>query len=204
MTTYPLTFPDVGVKSSTFGLMSSSIADKSPFTGQGKSYDYGGQWWEGQVTFKPVRRVDAALIQSFVAKLRGQFGTFNYGDPDALTLGFQGAGGTILVKGASQTGNNLIVDGMTPSTTIAKAGDYFQLGTGTSARLYMFTQDLVSDGSGDGTAVFEPDLRSSPADNTQLDITAPVGTFRLVNSDFMWSSNETSIYQMSLTFREAF
>lgn len=203
MTTYPLTFPSIGVSDSMFKLNSVNTASVSPFTGEEQIYTHQGQWWEGQVTFRPMHRADAALVLAFLAKLRGRKGTFLYGDPDAVALGHQGAGGTILVNGADQTGNTLTVDGMTINSTIAKAGDFFQLGTGTSARLYMFTEDLASDGSGEGTATFEPDLRSSPADNTQLDITNPVGAFRLIDNPVEWRSNATSIYDITISFREA-
>jgi len=202
MTTFPLNFPDVSVSNSSFRLISSSVSTMSPFSGARKAYDYMGQWWEGEVTFIPTRREDAALIQAFITKLRGVYGSFLYADPDALALGHQGAGGTILVNGAGQTGNTLIVDNMTNSTTVAKAGDYFQLGTGASSRLYMFTENLVSNGSGQGTATFEPSLRTSPADNTQLDITSPMGVFALTSSDVGWSSNQSSIYEITLSFRE--
>jgi hypothetical protein len=174
----------------------------SEFTGQQQVYRHQGEFWQGSVSFRAMRRNDAALVQSFLAELRGQFGTFLYGDPDALALGFMGAGGTILVNGAGQTGNTLNVDGMTISSTIAKAGDYFQLGTGAGARLYMFTQDLVSNGSGVGVATFEPRLRSAPADNQALIISAPKGLFRLAENTTQWQSDNSSIYNMSLSFRE--
>lgn len=204
MTTYPLTFPNVSVTKSRFTLNSATTQNTSPFSGSQQTYFFGGQWWSGNITFKPTTRAEAALVQAFLAKLRGKFGTFLYGDPDDLAgnpLG--GAGGTILVNGAAQTGNTMTVDGMTVSSTIRKAGDYFSLGTGVNMRLYMFTEDLVSDGSGEGTATFEPNLRTSPADNDQLDITSPMGAFRLVDNVADWQSNRSSVYDISINFREA-
>lgn len=204
MATYPLTFPSIGVKSSTFRLRNVTAISTSQFTGQQKVYKFPGQWWEGQVTFKPTTRSEAREIQSFLAELQGQYGTFLYGDPDALALGTQGVGGTILVNGASQTGNSLTVDGMTTSTAnILRKGDYFQLGTGTSARYYMVTQNLDSDGSGEGTLYFEPSLRESPADNAQLDITAPVGLFRLAEPSVEWAADQSNIYDITISFIEA-
>jgi len=203
MTTYPLTFPSVSVVKSKFALNVATTSNTSPFTGEQQVYFFGGQWWTGEVTFKPSTRAEISAVQAFLAKLKGQYGTFLYGDPDALAGGFMGAGGTILVNGASQTGNTLTVDGMSLSTTVAKAGDYFQLGTGVNARLYMFTEDLVSDGAGAGTATFEPNLRASPNDNDQLDITDPVGAFRLSENTSEWMSNYSSTYDVTISFREA-
>jgi hypothetical protein len=201
--TYPLTFPAVGVTDSRFALRRIIGSTMSEFTGQEQFYRHQGEWWEGEVSFRPMRRADAALVQAFVAELRGRSGTFLYGDPDALAQGFMGAGGTILVNGAGQTGNDLNVDGMTISSTRAKAGDYFQLGTGLDARLYMFTKDLASNGSGVGVASFEPRLRVSPADNQALIISSPRGLMRLSENVSEWQSDKSGIYNITLSFREA-
>jgi hypothetical protein len=201
MTTYPLTFPSVGIVQSSFSLTSTTASSVSPFTGEEQVYFFGGQFWEGSVTFKPSTRAEIAEVQSFLAKLKGRFGTFLYNDPDDISA-VGGVGGTVTVNGASQTGNTLTVDGMTPSSTIRKAGDYFSLGTGLNSRLYMFTEDLVSDGAGEGTATFEPNLRSSPADNDTLDITNPTGLFRLADNTALWNSNRSSVYEVSISFRE--
>lgn len=201
--TYPLTFPSVGIVDSSFRLRRVVSESQSVFTGATQVYQHQGEWWEGEVTFKTMRRADAALVQSFLAQLRGMRGTFLYGDPDALALGRMGAGGTINVNGGGQTGNALNVDGMTPSTTILKAGDYFQLGTGASSKLYMCTEDLTSNGSGVGVLNFEPKLKSSPADNASVITTSPRGVFRLAENIAEWRANSTNLYQISIAFKEA-
>ena len=204
MPTYPLTFPSVQVQTSSFRLVRAVASQISPFTGQEQVYRNQGEWWEGEINFRPTRRVDARLIQAFLAEMRGKFGTFLYGDPDAIALGRMGVGGTVTVNGANQTGNSLIVDGMTTSTNnILMAGDYFQLGTGLSARLYMATQPLNSNGSGQGTITFEPALRASPADNAAVIVTAPRGLFRLSENAAQWDADQSNVYNISLAFREA-
>lgn len=200
---YPLNFPSVGIVDSSFRLQRVVSESQSVFTGATQVYQHQGEWWEGEVTFRTMRRADAGLVQSFLAQLRGKKGTFLYGDPDALALGLMGAGGTITVNGAGQTGNSLNVDGMTPSTTILKAGDYFQLGTGSSAKLYMCTEDLVSNGSGVGVLNFEPRLKVSPIDNQSVITTSPKGVFRLSENIAEWRANQTSLYQITIAFREA-
>lgn len=201
---YPLSFPSVGVKDSTFRLRTVTAISTSPFTGQQQVYLYPGQWWEGQITFVPMTRAQAAEVQAFLAQLKGQYGTFLYGDPDALALGIRGAGGTVLVNGASQTGNSLTVDGMTHSTSgILLPGDYFQLGTGTAAHYHIVTQSLDSDGSGQGTLYFEPSLRESPADNGSLTLSAPKGLFRLSEPAVEWGADQSNVYNITLSFIEA-
>jgi len=204
MPTYPLDFPAVKVQTSSFRLVRAVAAQASPFTGQEQVYRNQGEWWEGEISFVATTRATARLVQAFLAELRGKYGTFLYGDPDALALGRMGAGGAVTVNGAGQTGNTLTVDGMTTSTNnILIAGDYFQLGTGTSARLYMATQALNSNGSGQGTLTFEPALRSSPADNAAVIVTSPKGLFRLSENAAQWDADQSNIYSISLAFREA-
>ena len=204
MPTYPLTFPAVSVKNSSFRLVRAIAAQISPFTGQEQVYRNQGEWWEGELNFRPTKRVDARLIQAFLAELRGKYGTFLYGDPDAIALGKMGVGGTVTVNGGGQTGNTLTVDGMTLSTNnILMAGDYFQLGTGLSSRLYMVTQPLNSNGSGQGTITFEPALRTSPADNSAVEINSPRGLFRLSENAAQWNADQSNVYDISIAFREA-
>lgn len=205
MPTYPLAFPAVGIQSSTFGLLTATSSSVSPFTFRQQVYNHTGVRWEGQVTFRPMTHAQAGLIKAFIADLVGQYGTFLYGDPDFLALGARGAlGGTPLVKGASQTGTTLNIDGATALVSNwIRAGDYFQLGTGTGARLYMVTQDANSDSSGNVTLNFQPPLRSSPADNAPLTITGAKGVMRLASNKNDWSSNFTPVYDATIGFVEA-
>jgi len=205
MPTYPLTFPSVGIVNSTFGLVRSTTSNRSPFSFRQQVYDFGGSMWRGDVEFKPMLNSDAASVKAFLADLQGQYGTFLYGDPDYLAVGARGSlGGTPLVNGAGQTGNTLAIDGASLSVTNwIRKGDYFQLGTGTSARLYMITEDANSNGSGEVTLTFQPALRSSPADNQAVTITGAKGLMRLASNTAEWSSNYRPIYGVRISYVEA-
>lgn len=202
---YPLTFPSIGIVNSTFRLVRVTSQNESPFTFAQQNYKHPGERWEGEVTFQPVRRADAAEIQAFLGELYGQYGTFLYGDPDALQQGLRGVGGgTPLVNGASQTGNNLLIDGLPSATAnIYRKGDYFQLGTGTGSRLYMITQDISSNTAGEATLQFVPALRSSPSDNAAVTFTSAKGLFRAAENVAQWDSNAAMIYGFTFAFREA-
>lgn len=203
--TYPLTFPSVGIVTSSFRLVRAVAQSESPFTFAQQTYRHQGERWEGEVTFKPVRRADAAEIQAFLGELYGRYGTFLYSDPDFLVQGLRGSGGgTPLVKGAGQTGNNLIIDGLPSATAnVLRKGDYFQLGSGTSARLYMITQDANSNTAGEVTLQFVPALRSSPADNAAVTFTGAKGLFKAAENTASWDSNYAMIYGFSFAFKEA-
>ena len=175
---------------------------QSPFTAAQQVYKYPGQFWEADITLPPMKRADAEYWVAFLLKLNGPFGTFLLGDPLGATA--RGvATGTPLVKGGSQTGNELITDGWTAGQTgILRAGDYIQLGSGATAQLYKVLDDANSDGSGNATFTIWPSLRSSPADNAAITVTNTAGNFRLTTQP-SWDIDEASIYGMTFGAREA-
>jgi hypothetical protein len=176
---------------------------QSPFTAVQQVYRYSGQFWEADITLPPMKRADAEYWISFLLKLNGPYGTFLMGDPNGATA--RGvATGTPLVNGAGQTGNELVTDGWTTSTTgILKAGDYIQLGTGATSRLYKVLDDVNSDGSGNATLTVWPDLRSAPADNAAITVSNTKTTFRLTSAQTGWDINEATIYGLTFGAREA-
>lgn len=200
---YPLAFPSVGISKSAFRFLPVVSEAVSQYTGAAQVYKHQGEWWEGEVTFRTMNHAQVGEVKAFLAALYGRYGTFLYGDPDYLAKGANGTlGGTPLVNGGSQTGNQLITDGWPNSTTPLKKGDYFQLGTGAASRLYMMTEDAVADGSGNATLNFVPRLRSSPSNNQAIITAQPKGVMRLSENPAEWSSDKSSLYTVTLAFRE--
>lgn len=175
----------------------------SPYTLQGQFYKWPGEQWLADVTVPPiVDREIAGQWKAFGAALQGSFGQFYMGDPSAIAPVGIGTG-TPLVKGAGQTGNSLIIDGLTPSVTgILKAGDWVQVGTGTSSRLHMQTADVNSNGAGEATLTLEPALRYSPADNSAVSFHNTVGLFRMQSNTFEWRVLPGPIYMVSFQAEE--
>ncbi len=104
-----------------------------------------------------------------------------------------------LVNGADQTGATLAVDGLQPSKAdVFKAGDYFQIGTGSSSRLHMVTADADSNASGEATLDIWPPLRSSPADNAAVTVSSPKGVFRLTENVTGWDIDAARTYGITL------
>jgi len=89
----PLSFPDVGVVSSTFRLQRVVGVSASPFTGAQQVYEHQGAWWEGEITLPPLLGAQAGAVRAFLARLHGQAGTFLYGDPDNVAAGNRGQPG---------------------------------------------------------------------------------------------------------------
>lgn len=203
--TFPLTFPDVTPASASFRIVRSTSSSVSPFTFRQQVYNFGGERWEGNVTFPPMTSANAANLQAFFLEMQGSYGTFLYGDPNYLAQGARGlATGSPLVKGAAQTGNTLIVDGLANNLTgwLLK-GDYIQIGAGTSARLYQVAADVNTNGSGEATLTIYPALRSSPADNAAVVVNGAVGCFRLTDNVGEWLVEEGNLYNFSFGFVEA-
>jgi len=202
--TYPLSLPS-NRQISRVRLNAIDIVglSQSPFTASQQVYRYQGQYWEADITLRPMSREEAEYWISFLLKLNGQYGTFLLGDPNGATP--RGvATGTPLVKGASQTGNELLTDGWTSGITgIMKAGDYIQLGTGANARLYKVLDDVNSDGSGNATLTIYPDLRSSPSDNAPIVVNNAKGNFRLNSAQTSWDITEAQFYGITFGAREA-
>ena len=205
MTTYPLTFPSTVPVSTNFRINRKIGATESIFTGTQQIYQYSGEFWEVDLTMPPMRTATARAFVAFLVSLRGQYGSFFLGDFDARTaLGTAGtSAGTPLVNGADQTGNTLVCDGAPNSQTgYLKAGDYIQLGSGSTQRLHMVVADSNSDGSGNFTLSIEPALRDSPADDLAITVANTKGVFRLATNVTGWDTNAASTYGISFSARE--
>lgn len=200
---YPVQFPNITPRAVNIRARSIVGISQSPFTGQQQVYKHKGQWWEMEVSLPPMFREEAEQVASFLMKMNGQYGTFLFGDP-ANTLPRGVGTGTPLVKGGSQTGNTLLTDGWTSSTTgILKAGDWIQLGSGSATRLHKVLDDVNSDASGNATLLLWPDLRSSPSDNAQITVNTPQGQWRLSSNEVNYSIEEAKVYGITFACVEA-
>jgi len=195
---YPLSLPTVtGVAQVRLVARSQVGVATSPFSYKQQVFRNPGQRFEADISLPPMPREIAEQWISFLLRLRGQFGTFLLGDPVAATPRGSAAAtpGTPSVNGASQTGDELIIDGIPASgDDYLKAGDYIQLGTGNQSRLHKVLEDVPLDGSGEATLNLFPALRSSPADDQSVVVSNAKGVFRLATNETNWDIGEASIY----------
>lgn len=196
--TYPIDFPTVlGMANFELGLRSAVARTESPFSLTEQVVKYTGERWEANVTMPNMLREYAEDFNAFILQLRGRYGTFLLGDPNAATPRGSWAG-TPVVDGINQTGDELDIRGLTPSATeIAKAGDFIQLGTGSSSYLHKVLEDADADGSGKTTLLLAPNLRTNPADGATVTTTNCKGVFRLAQNYVPYSINDESIYNLS-------
>tara|TARA_R100000329_G_scaffold50992_1_gene47083 strand:- start:8918 stop:9550 length:633 start_codon:yes stop_codon:yes gene_type:complete len=204
---YPLTLPTVsGIATVTFRATNVTAISMSPFTFKQQVVSHAGQRWEAEVSMPPMSRADAEEWISFLVSLRGQLGTFTLGDPSGATArgSASSAPGTPLVNGASQTGGSLAIDGCPASATgYLKAGDYIQLGSGSSATLHKILQDVNTLSGGDVTVDLWPHIRTAPADNSTVVVSNAEGLFRLSQNQTSWSIDEATIFGVTFACVEA-
>jgi len=109
-------------------------------------------------------------------------------------------GGGPLVKGAGQGGIMLACDNVTPSTTVARQGDYLSFVT----EMHGLAADAVSDGAGNVTFHLTEPIRFSPPDNTAVELNVPVARFRLVNPENEFSTDHLRRFGISAQFVETY
>lgn len=79
-TAYPVDHPNVIFTALRLRLENASAKSQSPFTFDEQIIQHQGQRWRGEFEIGPQVGNDAGRWMSFLAKLRGKFGTFRLGD----------------------------------------------------------------------------------------------------------------------------
>jgi len=204
--TYPLTLPThTGIASIELRAMNAVAYSRSPFTFAGQVHAYTGKAWQADISLPAMKRSDAEQWVAWLISLKGQLGTFYLGDPLATTpLGSARNSDGILVDGAVSSGDTIDIDGApTSQTDYLKAGDYLQIGTGTSRQLFKVLADVDTDGTGSATVDVWPNVRTTIADNASVIVESTQGIFRLASNEQAYSINEASIYGISFGAIEA-
>ena len=200
---YPLALPVAPIFNAVrFTARAVVGVSESPFTLQSQVQEFAGQRMEVEATLPAMTRAQSEYWNAFMLKLNGRRGTFLLGDP----AGKKPRGvstGTPVVNGAGQTGNELLTTGWTNSITgILLAGDYIQIGTGSSARLHKVLDDANSNASGQATLLLWPSLRSSPANSAPIVTSNTVGVFRLASNEMIWNIGEAINYGVTIAATE--
>ena len=189
--TYPLTLPTTGISSVEFRTVNANATSQSPFTFKQQIISHGGEKFEATINLVSMKREDSSAWKAVLVSLKGSLGTFLLGDPSCST-----SRGT--VSSCTLTGSAGDESGTVVMTGTLKAGDYIQLGSGSSAKLHQ----VLVDQDGDGTLELWPALRSDYTDATVV-FNNPKGVFRLSNNVTSWSIDNASIYGISFEAVEA-
>ena len=189
---YPLSTPTtIGIESIEIRAVNAVATSQSPFTYKQQIVSHQGQIWEASVNIPSGRRDLAAEWKAFLTALKGPTGTFLLGDPDYATP--RGDVSSVTLTGSA--GDETATVTMTGSLL---AGDYIQLGSGSTAKLHQ----VLIDQTGDGSLEIWPALRSDYTDATVV-FNNPKGVFRLATNMSSWSINNASAYGISFEAVEA-
>lgn len=200
--TYPLTMPTSDIRSIQWEAGDNVAISASPFTNYEQTHRHPGHDLSAVVTLPPLKQDDAEEWIAFLLSLRGQEGSFFMGDP--LNTSARGsAGGTPLVNGADQVGDELTIDGAAVSQTgWLKAGDYINIGSVTDGAWHRVLVDVDTDSSGGATLDLWPSINIAPADNAAIITSNTKGIFRLAVNKATWSVSEASIYGLSFPVKQ--
>ena len=189
---YPLDTPTtIGFESIELRAVNATITSQSPFSYKQQVISHTGQRWEASVSIPSVLRDLAEPWAAFLTALKGQTGTFLLGDPLSATP--RGTVSSCTLTGTA--GDESVAVTMTGSLL---AGDYIQLGSGTTARLHK----VLVDQSGSGTLEIWPALRSTYSSAT-VTTTNAKGVFRLNQNMSSWQISNANSYGIAFEAVEA-
>jgi hypothetical protein len=189
---YPLDTPTtIGFESIELRAVNATITSQSPFSYKQQVISHTGQRWEASVSIPSVLRDLAEPWVAFLTALKGQTGTFLLGDPLGATP--RGTVSSCTLTGTA--GDESVAVTMTGSLL---AGDYIQLGSGTTARLHK----VLVDQSGSGTLEIWPALRSTYSSAT-VTTTNAKGVFRLNQNMSSWQISNANSYGIAFEAVEA-
>jgi hypothetical protein len=154
-------------------LVTSVAEARSPFTGTSQIQDWGASWWEYQIEMAVTQGAKARRLSAFFAALGGLRGRFLFPDP---SIELPVAAGNPYVTEVQVAGSSTL---KTAGWGVGlRAGDFFQLGSDATTRLYQVTADIVPLGS-EAVINFVPPLRASVPAGALLGLSAPSVLLRL-------------------------
>ena len=187
---------DVSVQSIEPTLVSTTISLKRQVRSRG------GQRWLLNVSFPPMTRAEFAPIYAFSVKQKGQYETFTYVPPTISTTRGD-SGETILVDdtGVVAGDTSCDIDGMTVSTSnILRAGDFIKFSDHT--KVYMVTEDVSSDGSGEATLNFHPAAVQAIATNSTISIASVPFNVSFQDDVREFGTNYSNLYSYEIALIE--
>ncbi len=191
-----LTFPNVVPSAESWVPVFNTQSFESDLNGIMQTAELPGAKWSASLTFTNLNKSEIKALRGFLVALRGRAGRFYLSPTDsASSLTPVGS-----VNGASQTGGTLVTDGWGINSTVLQAGDWF----GVNDELKMLSEDAVTDGSGNCTLIFSPNLNDSPPNSDPLTVNRPACVMRLVNdSQAQFQLSQANVYSVTFDCIEA-
>lgn len=181
---------DSKIKTSRFGLNHSTSRVESPFTFEGKTFDYHGERWEGEFELVALNHFEMAKWKAWLAVVEGRFRSFYMRPPHHEPRGSVTQNGN--VKSINRP-DKMTIEGLTASETgVFLEGDYIQIKD--TDQLLMVVEDAKTDSNGETTVTVKPRIRKDPTGST-VETQDPKGLFSLNTNEPGWDEtgywNET-------------
>jgi hypothetical protein len=184
-----------------WGLKSNTQSFVSPLSGYVQTTSQPGARWQCSLTLQTLAEADAALLQAWLAQLRGQ-------ENRALLYPFQRPlpRGTIVTGGVSVSGTpafgatQMNLAGCGAAKTLL-AGDFFTV----AQELKMVTGNATADGSGNIAALaFEPPVRALTGWTNGLPVTLAQPPVRMIQQQDVveWQGHPPAFSDHELSFLE--
>ena len=183
---YPLALPTVtGFKNWTIRPNFIIGQSQGEFSGIIKSAKHDGEWFSGVFTLPKMPVADAEEWVSWLTALEGGHRHFLIGDPGrSVPRGLGTNGATPGINGASQIGRTINTNFWNNGQLCLKQGDYIEIGSGSTLRLYKQIGGDVTVHVSNGTATLElfPRVATAWADTTLLRTATPEGNWMLLGN----------------------
>lgn len=158
------------------------------------------QKWEASITLSNLSAADRRELQNFIAEQKGSLNAFEFELPGDLGVSSAGFTGTITLSAGASAGATQVSVTATADTAILKKGDLVRFTN--SAKTYMVTADVTTNGSGAATIEIEPALlEAEDATDTVTHNPATV-QMRLDGEDFSYSMDQNLYGSFSLKLVE--
>ena len=185
----PLTFPSVGIQNMSMRLRRVVSVSESPFTLDTQTHVHQGAKWEAEVSLPPLSHAEARSVEAFIIALKGQSGTFYFGNPLHTSTISNGAVSSAAIRAET-------FELSSGASVALPAGTYFELNN----YLYIVTEDKAAN---EATLNFQPPLRIAVSSAQAIKYNLPKSTWRMTSNEIGWSINEASMYGFTFACCEA-
>ena len=181
------------------------VAFSESLSGKLRQRDLGGSYFQISLDLNGMNIQRARVVQGFLARYIGS--SFKLKHP-LISNNSAKYTGTMIVDGANQTGDTVQVDSLPANTLVLKSGDYIRFSN--HLKVYMVTEDIVSNGSGIAELKISPNLIDTIADDEPVlinDVDWTVATLGNVNGLDLTNRFPAGILgnnTVSIELREAF
>lgn len=179
-----ITMPAVGIASVKYEIDNPAQVNRSDWTGATGILLQSCARWYANVVIVPGNAAMLLPWRGFMASVRGRVNSFVLNAVEAA----QTTAGLAAVDGAGQSGFNLALKNLPPSTMVLPFGSKIHVaGSYTNWQLFELTSALVSNSAGKGTATLGTPIRTIFPDGAGVELATPGALMRMSGTRNGWT-----------------